>query len=57
MFPIDEDTSFSILEMFVIKPETFKNKNRTNKKKNKRKRWFRSKKQRKPNGKFHYIVL
>ena len=54
--PINTD-DFSILDMFIIKPESVKIKNRNNKKKNKKKKWFRSKKQRKPNGKMHYIVL
>ena len=54
--PIVTD-DFSILDMFIIKPESVKIKNRNNKKKNKKKKWFRSKKQRKPNGKMHYIVL
>ena len=54
--PIVTD-DFSILDMFIIKPESVKIKSRNNKKKNKKKKWFRSKKQRKPNGKMHYIVL
>ena len=54
--PIVTD-DFSILDMFIIKPESVKIKNRNNKKKNKKKKWFRSKKQRKPNGKMHYIIL
>lgn len=54
--PIITD-DFSILDMFIIKPESVKIKSRNNKKKNKKKKWFRSKKQRKPNGKMHYIVL
>ena len=54
--PIVTD-DFSILDMFIIKPESVKIKSRNNKKKNKKKKWFRSKKQRKPNGKMHYIIL
>lgn len=55
----EEEDDLTILDMFIIKPESFKFKNRynNNKKNNKRKRWFRSKKQRKADGKIHYIIF